>query len=264
MLSSRAASLAAATTERRSRRSISSGVGQRRLGAVVPLGDAELGQQVLGERHERLGFDLGLALGAKFEILLLDLLTEGRHASTKHFLRDRALFFGEFGQHRVTMGAARTKSLGPGLGRLGRRPRRSLRARRTLAAIGTLATVWARRALRSVPAFTGGTAGAVARGGSCPIAVGAVGSAFGSPWSITFGSISSSGRPIAAIVAAPRRLFGKRADYWLELGAVADDGNALRFLPRDLRGEHLQNGDAVEVEVGVDAHGVADLGAVGQ
>jgi hypothetical protein len=50
----------------------------------------------------------------------------------------------------------------------------------------------------------------------------------------------------------------------LELGAVADDRDSLGFLPGDLGREHLQYGDAVEVEVGVDAHGVADLGTVGQ
>ncbi len=162
------------------------------------------------------------------------------------------------------MRAARAKSLGPGLGRFGRRPRRSLGARRTLAAIGPLATVRTRRPLRALAALTRRPAGAVARGGACPIIIGPVGASLRSPWSITFGSIGSARRPIAAVIAVPRRLLGKRADHRLELGAVADDGNALRFLARDFRGEHLQDGDAVKVEVGVDAHGVADLGAVGE
>ena len=94
-------------------------VGQRGVGAVVPLGGAHAGQQLLGDAKQLLAVDGGLAGGLALVVLGLDGLADAGDAAAQHLLGDRLVLGGQLGQDGLAVGAAGAEALG--LGPLGQR-----------------------------------------------------------------------------------------------------------------------------------------------
>ena len=217
------------------------------LGTVEPVGYTQLGQKVLRHLQHTLLGHRGLALGGQSFVRGLQLLTHGLHALERQ-LGDRTLVLRNGGQHFLAMRAACLQTLGARtLREFGRRFET-----RTTRAIGT-----------TVATFTiSGTIGTIAVAARTALA----GVTFAARATIT--AIVTSIRatvagpiPGAAItLVALGQLLGDR----LEVAVVGDESE--RF---DLGGlgavlNHRENFDAVEVELGVDLHDVAGLGARGK
>ena len=81
-------------------------VGDGRIGPVEPFGDAQLGQQLLGDGQQAGRRDLVLDLGAQASVLLVDGLAHGRDATLQRTLGDGLLLLGQIGQHRSAVRAA--------------------------------------------------------------------------------------------------------------------------------------------------------------
>ncbi len=80
------------------------------LGAIEPLGNAQLGQHVLGHLDDRLLGHRRLTCCLELGVLLLDTAAHRTHALERQ-LGDRTLLLGEIGQHGIPSGLARAKSL---------------------------------------------------------------------------------------------------------------------------------------------------------
>ena len=218
------------------------------FGPVQPLGHAQPGEQLLGQRHDAGGRHLGLALGAELRVLLLEGLAHRGHAAPQHLLGHRLLLGRQVGQHGVAMAAHRPQSLGLGPHRqLGhRRAGRTLGARRPLPGLapGPLATGVG-------PGTTSGPVGAVA--------------AVAGPAAVTVGTALAvtAGPAVVAVALAPGPLAlghqGLRHRFERRRGGQQLD--ALGFLAGALGRQHRDDGDAVDVEVGLGPQHVADLGA---
>ena len=116
----------------------------RRFGTIEPVGDAELGQQLLGHLDDAGLGHRRLPAGLELGVLLLDPRAHRGHSLAGQ-LGDRALLLGDLGEHGVPTGLARTEPLRLGtLRQLGRGLEvRPVAARRTLTPIvrgTTLAT----------------------------------------------------------------------------------------------------------------------------
>ena len=211
----------------------------RGLGAVQPVGDAELGEQVLGHLHHRRLRHLRLALGLQADVVLAQPLAHGRHPLQGE-LGDGALLLRRRRQHLGAVQLARAQAL-----RLG--PLRHLGGRRE---VRTLApSVLALATGRAI------TAALVGPGAGRPVAA------------FTRRSPVATGRRRDA--RPGHRRDGAGADRRSDLpGAVLDDrleallarqqlqqaGPRRLLLVRDDR----QHPDAVDVVFGLDPQLVAD------
>ena len=131
-------------------------IGLGSVGAVEPLGDTKLGQQLLGNSQQACGGDLFLAFRTQTLVLLVHGLANGRNAARKGTLRNGTLCLGKVGQHGVAMLATRLEAL---CLRTQRQLGRSLEAR---LAIGARPAIGARSAVGTGPTLALGARGAVA------------------------------------------------------------------------------------------------------
>ncbi len=259
----------------------------RRFGPIAPLGCLQLGEKLLGHGHEGTGLDLGLALLAQTGVLGVDGLAHGRDAAPKDLLGDGALLGSKRLHDGGAVGVGRSEPLGLGC-RLGR-----LRLATAVPTGGTVPT------LRTPPAFgstargegPAGTLGGVGAGtGSLgawkPVGprppVGARGAARGAPGVVA--RAGGAGAPtaevptagasgpgsavttVAAVTVAaagrtgPLGLGHQRRRHPLVLARGADDLEAFRLRALLLaRRQHGGDEDALDLEIGVGAHHVADL-----
>ena len=206
-------------------------LGERSLGLVAPFSSAHGRHELLGECEQGSRADLRAILGPIGLVLLLDRSAHRRDASAEELFGDGSLLLGERGKHRIAMDAAGAESLRLGL-RFGRRVLGSSGTRLAVAAVAIGAI--ALRAL-AIGALT-----ALARRSTGFVAI-------------------ATGSAIAASLALLLRC--KRGGHELVVVATrgADDLDALRLLAGPLGGEHREDHDAVEHEVGVGAHDVAHL-----
>ena len=87
------------------------------LGFVAPLGRPQPGEQLLGQRQQRVGADLGFACSASPCVLVLDGLTHGGKTAPEDLLGHRPVLDGQRGDDRLPMGPPRAEPLGLGASR---------------------------------------------------------------------------------------------------------------------------------------------------
>ena len=197
-----------------------------------------------------------LARGPGLGVLLVHRLAHGGQATAEHLLGDRALLGGQRGQHLVAVHALRLQALRPrrGLGRsrdelrsrrpggrrlvrsrsrAGRRGRLGARARRSLGAGGRGALRRCGRARRPAPALTVAPA-------------------------VTAPAVVASGPSVVAAIALGReaRRHGRC------LAGRADDLEPLGLGAGCLGRHHRGDDDAVDLELRLGPHDVADPGAL--
>ena len=86
-------------------------IGERGIGAVTPLGGAQPGKELLGERDQLIGRDLGTVLGLGLLVLLGDGLAHGGHAATQDLLGDGTVLHGQGVQHGGAVHTTRAQTL---------------------------------------------------------------------------------------------------------------------------------------------------------
>ena len=222
----------------------------------MPLGGPQPREELLGEREQAVGLQLGLTDGARGFVLLVDRLANPGDAAPQQLIGNGPLRVGQLRQDRVAMSAPRTKANHCRC----RGGCRTIAPRRTRGTLGTRAAMLGSRwtvATRRAVAARCATSGAVAAW-----TVGATGTCraitAGPP--VAVGAVSARTAAIAVAVSTPA-LFDERARHELFVALRADDFDALRFLARTRRGEHRHDDDALEIALGVHSKGVADLRA---
>jgi len=208
-------------------------VGQRRIGAVEPLGDTQSGEQLLGDREETGRGNLFLALRRQLPVLLGDGLADRGDPALQHALGDRSLRWVEFGEHGIAVGPTGLESLGLGaLRQLGR----CLEAGTTL----TLGALPAGTTLSCLPLASGATLAGRATGTLAALASGAAIVAV------------ATGTTIVAIALG--QLLGDR----LERTLTRKEFQQTTLLGLGLRRGDRQDRDAVELLLGLGPQHVAD------
>ena len=265
-----AGSSEATTTERRSRRSSSSRSFRAPSARSSHSATRRRGSRSSASAHDAGGRQLGLALGAQLRVLLLERLAHGGHAALQHLLGHRLLLRRQRRRGWRCDGCAR-RGAAWASGRIGSsgtggRDGRSARGGRSAARA---------EAGRSAPSGRGGRSVAVPAVRPAVGRAGRPGRCAGGPGrgrhrdpgrrpepAITLATRAA----LAPLALAPRpvALGDERLGHGLERRRAADQLDALGLLAGALRRQHGDDGDAVDVEVGVGAQDVADLGAAGQ
>ena len=164
-----------------------------RIGPVEPLGNAQLGEQLLSHRQQAGCRNLFLAFGLETSVLLVDGLTNRWDAALQCTFGDRALCLGELGEHCVAVSSSRLETLG--LGTL-----RQLWRRGEVGATTTIVAAW--------PAAGGIAAGPVAAGSVAAGAVAAWASGTIAVWAVATRAVAAIATIAAVRPLRPSQLLG--------------------------------------------------------
>ncbi len=213
-------------------------VGEGGIGPVAPFGGAQAGEEPLGDGHQGLRLDLGPTLGLRLLVLLLDGLAHGGNAAAQHLLGDGTLLLGQLGEDRRPVVAERTEALRLGLLGQGSGTRAPLAAGAGATLLPFTPVTFVTPAALTA-ALTVGTVAAVA--------------------------IAPRTAPVTVAAASTTALRGEGGgDELVVAERRGQQLDALGLLAGALGRQHADDLDAVDLELGIGAHDVADLRPVEQ